>query len=119
MTERNYDLNAWFETYQDTFASITKAQQDGLRALERFARFNYAGLAQTRAALGVRASAGTQVIAELLQKQSEIGAQLNEKMKARAQEFSSLAAEVQQSVGSFAAETANRASATAGARKAA
>ena len=125
MTERSYDLNAWFEIYKDTVASVTKAQQDGFRALERFARFNYAvagdvldaGIAQTHAAMGVRASAGTQVISELLQKQVEIGTGLNEKMKARAQEFSSLAAEVQQSVGSFAADAANRA--TAGARKAA
>jgi hypothetical protein len=38
MSER-YDLNSWFETYKDTFACFTKAQQDGLRALERFARF--------------------------------------------------------------------------------
>jgi predicted phage-related endonuclease len=127
MTERTYDLNAWFETYQDTFASITKAQQDGFRALERFARFNYAvagdvleaGLAHSRATLGARASAGTQVVAELLQKQAEIGTQLSEKMKARAQEFSSLAAEVQQSVGSFATEAANRASSASGAKKAA
>jgi dihydroxyacetone kinase len=125
MTERTFDLNAWFETYKDTFASVTKAQQDGFRALERFARFNYAvagdvleaGIAQTHAALGARANAGSQVISELLQKQAQIGTELTEKMKARAQEFSSLAAEVQQSVGSFAAEAANRA--TAGARKAA
>jgi predicted phage-related endonuclease len=124
MTERTYDLNAWFETYKDTFAAVTKAQQDGFRALERFARFNYAvagdvleaGLAHTRAALGVRASVGTQVIAELMQKQAEIGTQLGEKMKARAQEFSSLAVEVQQSVSSYATDAANRAT---GAKKAA
>jgi hypothetical protein len=121
------DVNTFFETYKDTFASFTKAQQDGFRALERFVRFNYAvagdvieaGLAHTRAALGARTTAGTQVIAELLQKQAEIGTQLGEKMKARAQEFSSLAAEVQQSVGSYASEAANRASAATGAKKAA
>jgi dihydroxyacetone kinase len=120
MTDRTYDLNTWFDTYKDAFASFTKAQQDGFRTFERFARFNYAvagdvleaGLAHSRAALGVRASAGTQVIAELLQKQAEIGTQLGEKMKARAQEFSSLAAEAQQSVGTYAAEAANRAAAS-------
>jgi Phasin protein len=124
MTDRTYDLNSWLETYKDTFASITKAQQDGFRALERFARFNYAvagdvldaGLAHTRAALGARATMGTQVMAELLQKQAELGTQLSEKLKVRAQEFSSLAAEVQQSVGSFAADAAQRAG---GAKKAA
>ena len=71
------DLNAWFETYKDTFNSFTKAQQDGFRALERFARFNHAvagdvleaGLAQTQAVIGVRAAVGGQAITELLHKQ--------------------------------------------------
>jgi predicted phage-related endonuclease len=124
MSER-YDLNSWFESYKDTFASFAKAQQYGLRALERFARFHYAvagdvldaGLAHTRAALGARAAVGTEVIAELLQKQAELDTQLSERLKARAQEFSSLTAEAQQSAGSFAADVASRA--TAGAKKAA
>lgn len=119
-----YDMNAWLETYKDTFTTFTKAQQDGFKALERFARFHYAvagdvleaGLAQTKAALSARASAGTQVMADLMQKQAEIGTQLSEKLKSRAQEFSALATEVQQSAGSFAAEAANRAS---GAKRAA
>jgi hypothetical protein len=66
------------------------------------ARFHYAvagdvleaGLAHTKALLGARAAAGTQ---------------LSEKLKARAPEFSALAVEVQESVGSFAADTATRA----------
>ena len=120
MTDRNFDLNAWLETYKDTFSSFAKAQQDGFRALERFARFHYAvagdvleaGLAQAKATWSARAAVGTQAIAELLQKQAELGTQLSEKLKARAQEFSALAAEVQESVGSFAADAANRATGT-------
>src|ERR1700704_2959328 len=58
MTDRTYDLNAWLETYKDTFTSFTRAQYDGFKALERFARFHYAvagdvleaGLAQAKAA---------------------------------------------------------------------
>jgi hypothetical protein len=42
MTDRTYDLNAWLETYKDTFTSFTRAQYDGFKALERFARFHYA-----------------------------------------------------------------------------
>ena len=63
-----------------------------------------------------------QAIADLLQKQAELGTQLSEKLKARAQEFSALAAEVQESVGTFTADAANRATAAnraAGAKKAA
>ena len=74
------------------------------------------GLAQAKAVLGARAAVGTQAIAELLQKQAELGTELSEKLKARAQEFSALAGEVQESVGSFAADTTTRAT---GAKKAA
>jgi hypothetical protein len=66
--------------------------------------------------VSARAADGTQAIADLLQKQAELGTQLSEKLKARAQEFSALAAEVQGSVGNFAADAANRAT---GAKKAA
>jgi hypothetical protein len=120
MRDRNnqFDWNLWLDTYKDTYASFSKAQQEGFRALERFARFNYAvagdvleaGLAQAKATLGARAAIGTQTIADLFEKQAEIGTQLSEKIKERAQEFSALTAEVQESVGSFAAAAANRAS---------
>jgi hypothetical protein len=124
MTDRSYDFQAWLEPYKETFASFAKAQQEGFRTLERFARFHYAvagdlleaGLAQARAALGARTAVGTQAIAELLQRQAELGTQLSEKLRSRAQEFSALAAEVQESVGSFATETTGRAT---GAKKAA
>ena len=125
MTTKTYDLNAWLETYKDTFTTFGKAQQDGFKALERFARFHYAvagdcleaSLAQVKAALSARAAVGTQAVAELLAKQAELGNQLSEKLRARAQEFSTLASEVQESVSSYATEAANRAA--AGAKKAA
>lgn len=124
MTSRTFDTSNWLETYKETFTSFAKAQQDGFKALERFARFNYAvagdclevGLAQAKATLTARAAVGTQALAELLAKQAELSNQLSEKLRARAQEFSTLAAEVQEQVNSFAADAANRA---AGAKKAA
>ena len=111
------DWNIWLDTYKDTYASFSKAQHEGLRALERFARFQYAvagdvleaGLAQAKATLGARAAIGTQAIAELLEKQAELSTQLSEKIRERAQEFSAMAAEVQESVGSFAAAATHRA----------
>ncbi len=124
MTDRAYDLNSWVETCKDAFSTFSKAQQDAFQALERCARFHYAvagdvleaGLAQAKATWSARAAVGTQGLAELFQKQAEIGTTFSEKLKARAQEFSALAAEVQESVGKLAADAANRA---AGARKAA
>lgn len=120
MTDRTNDLNTWLETYKETFASFSKAQQDGFKALERFARFNYAvagdyleaGLAHAKAALTARAAVGTQAMADLLAKQAELGKELSEKLRVRAQEFSALASDVQESVSSFAADAATRAAGT-------
>jgi len=126
MADANHiDWNIWLDTYKDTYASFSKAQHEGLRALERFVRFQYAvagdvleaGLAQAKATLGVRAAIGTegtQALAELLEKQAALSTQLSEKIRERAQEFSALAAEVQESVGSFATAAAHRARAENG-----
>jgi Phasin protein len=112
--DNQIDWNVWLATYKDTYASFSKAQHEGLRALERFARFNYAvagdvleaGLAQAKATLGARAALGTQALSDLLARQAELGSQLSEKFRERAEEFSTLAAEVQDSVGAFAASGA-------------
>jgi hypothetical protein len=121
MRDRNQfdqiDWNVWLDSYRDAYASISKVQHEGFRALERFARFQYAvagdvleaSLAQAKATLGVRTAFGTRAFADLLEKQAELGSQLSEKMRERAQEFSSLAAEVQESVGSFTAAANQRA----------
>lgn len=117
MRDRNQiDWNVWLDSYKDTYASFTKAQHEGFRALEAFARFNYAvagdvleaSFAQAKATLGARAAFGTQAFADLLEKQAELGTHLSEKIRERAQEFSTLAAEVQESVGSFAAAATHR-----------
>ena len=116
------DWNIFLDSYRETYSSFSKAQHEGLRALERFARFQYAvagdvleaGLAQAKATLGARAAIGTQAVAELLEKQAELSTQLSEKIRERAQEFSALAAEVQESVGSFAAAAEHRARAENG-----
>jgi hypothetical protein len=113
----HFDMNTWVETYRQAFSSFGKAQQDGFKALERFARFHYAvagdvletGLAQAKATLAPKAVAGTQAIAELLQQQADLGSELSEKLKARAEEFTAMAADVQHAVGTYAAQAANRA----------
>jgi hypothetical protein len=124
----HFDVNTWMETYKDAFSSFGKAQQDSFKALERFARFHYAvagdvleaGIAQAKATLAPKAVVGTQAIAELLQKQADLGSELSEKLQARAQEFSAMAADVQHSVGAYTTQAASRATratrATRGAR---
>ena len=107
MNDPTFDPTTWFDSYRETFASAHKAQQEGLKVIERFARFQYAvagdyldvGIAQTQAVLAAKTPA------ELLTKQAELGTRLTEKLRARAQEFSTLASEVQGTVTTFAAET--------------
>jgi phasin family protein len=114
MTDRTFDPNTWLDAYRETFASVHKAQEEGFKAIERLARFNYAvagdcldaGIAQAQASFAAKTPA------ELLAKQTELGSRLTEKLRARAQEFSNLAAEVQGSVSTFATETASRAAAS-------
>jgi phasin family protein len=115
MTDRTFDLNTLLDAYRETFASVHKAQEDGFKAIERLARFQYAlagdyleaGIAHGHAAFAAKTPA------ELFAKQTELGTRLTEKLRARAQEFTSLASEVQGSVTSFATETATRATGTA------
>ena len=112
MSDRTIDLNPWFDAYRGSFASMQKAQQESLKAVERFARFHYAvagdyleaGMEHARAAMVAGKSP-----AELLSKQVELGTRLGEKLRVRAQEFLTLASEVQGTVATFAAEAADRA----------
>ena len=115
MSDRTFDPNSWLDAYRESFASVQKAQEQGFKAIERFARFQYAvagdyleaGIAHAQAALGVKTPA------ELLAKQTELNARLGDKLRSRAQEFATIASEVQGTVASFATETANRASVSA------
>lgn len=120
MKDPNFDLNPWFDAYRGTFASVHKAQQEGFKAVERFARFQYA-LAGDCLEAGIEHAQATMLTekspAELLSKHVELGTRLGEKLRARAQEFLSLASEVQGTVATLAAEAADRA--TAPAKKAA
>ena len=101
MTDSTFDPKAIFETYRSAFAPALKAQQEGLKegltTIDRFGRYQYAvagdylewSLAQAKAALGA------QTPAEFVSKQVELTTALSEKLRARAQEFVTLATEVQ------------------------
>ena len=110
MNDRAHDPNAWMDAYRESFAPVYKAQQEGFKTLERFARFHYAvigdylesGLAHAHAAIHAKNPL------ELIVKQAELGTQLGEKLRARAQEFSTIANEVQGSVATFASDTSSR-----------
>jgi phasin family protein len=88
-------------------------QQEGLKALDRVGRYQYAvagdylewSLAQAKAAVGA------QTPAEFVSKQVELTTALSERLRARAQEFAKLAADSQSSMSEAVNESVNRAAA--------
>jgi phasin family protein len=113
MTAPAMDPNAWTEAFRETLAPVCKAQQEGLKALERFAKFQYAvagdylqtSLAQAQVALSSKNPA------EFLSKQADLGTRFGQKISARAHELANLASETQEDFSHFADETMERASA--------
>jgi hypothetical protein len=99
MSEMNFDPKSIIESYRSAFAPVLKAQQEGVKVFDRVSRYQYAvagdylewSLAQTKLALGV------QTPADFLSKQVELSTGLSEKLRARAQEFATLATESQAS----------------------
>ena len=99
MTDSTFDPKAIFETYRNAFAPMLKAQQEGAKTLERVGRYQYAvagdylewGLAQAKAAVAA------QTPGDFVSKQVELTTALSEKLRARAQEFVTLATDAQTS----------------------
>jgi hypothetical protein len=97
MTDRNLDPSALFEVYRNSLAPVLHAQQEGLKALDRFAHYQYAlagdylewSLSQARAALAAKSPA------ELVAKQAELGTKLSDQLRSRVQELSNLTTEAQ------------------------
>src|ERR1022692_4318000 len=97
MTDTTFDPKSIFETYRNAFAPALKAQQEGVKALDRVGRYQYAvagdylewSLAQAKAALGAQSPA------EFVSKQIELSTALSEKLRARVQEFITLATDTQ------------------------
>jgi phasin family protein len=113
MTDTTFDPKTIFETYKNAFAPALKVQQQGVQALDRVGRYQYAvagdylewSLAQAKAAVGA------QTPADFISKQVELTTALSEKLRARAQEFAKLAADSQSSMSDAVNESVNRAAA--------
>ena len=109
MSDTTFDPKAIFEAYRNAFAPTLKAQQEGVKAIDRLGRYQYAvagdylewSLAQAKAALS------TQSPTEFVTKQVELTTALSEKLRARAQEFVTLATDAQTSAQSTFTEAVN------------
>lgn len=107
MTDKAFEPTALIESFRSAFAPVLNAQIEGLKTLDRFAHYQYAvagdyleySLAQAKAGLGAKTPN------ELWAKHSELGTRLAEQLRARAQEFGSIATETQALVNQFFTET--------------
>ncbi len=97
MSDISFDPKTILESYRSAFAPALKAQQEGVKALDRVGRYQYAvagdylewSLAQAKAAIGAQSPA------DFVSKQVELTTALSEKLRARAEEFVKLAADAQ------------------------
>jgi phasin family protein len=97
MTDRNFDPTALFESYRNAFAPAIHAQHEGLKALERLARYQYAvvgdymewSLSQSQAFLAAKSPV------EFAAKQAELGSKIGEQLRGRVQELSAITRESQ------------------------
>ena len=111
MTSRTFDPNTLIAAAREAFAPMLKAQQEGFKTLERLARLQYAvagdvlesGLAR------VNATFVATTASELLSKQTELTTQLADKMRARAEEFTTVTSEIQAKFTQFGTEIAAQA----------
>jgi phasin family protein len=113
MSNPTFDPKAILETYRNAFAPALKAQQEGVKTLDRVSRYQYAvagdylewSLAQAKAALSAHSPA------DFVSKQVELTAALSEKLRARAQEFVTVATDAQKNFTNVVNETSAKAAA--------
>jgi len=111
MSDTTFDPKSILESYRSAFAPVLKAQQEGVKVLDRVGRYQYAiagdylewSLAQAKLALGA------QTPADFFSKQVELTTALSEKLRSRAQEFATLATETQASFTNAVKETTAKA----------
>lgn len=97
MIDKTFDPSTLINATREAFAPVMKAQQEGFKTFERLARLNYAvaGDVLESSLARVHASFAATTASELMSKQSELHSQLVEKLRERAQEFSTVTSEIQ------------------------
>lgn len=99
MSDTTFDPKSILESYRTAFEPVLKAQQDGVKTLDRIGHYQYAvagdylewSLAQAKAALAAATPA------DFVAKQVELTTALSEKLRSRTQEFVTIATEAQAS----------------------
>ena len=110
MNNSPFDPTSIFESYRNAFTPVLKAQQEGVKAIERLGRYQYAvaGDYMEWSIAHANAAAAVKNPAELMTKQVELATALGEKLRVRAQEFVTLATEAQSSFTQVVTEATNK-----------
>ena len=97
MTQPTFDFTALFDTYRQAFAPILSAQQNGLKTLERLARYQYAVSGDFLEWSLSHAKAGVEPksVADFVGQQAALNTSFSDKLRARAEEFKKIADETQ------------------------
>jgi hypothetical protein len=97
MFDRTFDPTTFITATREAFAPVIKAQQEGFKTLERLARLQYAVAGDVLESSLARVQAGfaAATASDLMSKQTELHTQLVEKLRERAQEFSTVTSEIQ------------------------
>ncbi|HTP39082.1 MAG TPA: phasin family protein [Steroidobacteraceae bacterium] len=100
MAINTLDMSTLFDAFRNSFAPVLRAQQEGIAAAERLARYQFAvagdyldwSIAQAKT--GVAAKTPDELTAKL----SELNTRFSELLKKRSQEFATIASETQGAV---------------------
>ena len=111
MSDLTFDPKTILETYRAAFAPVMKAQQEGVKVIDRVGRYQYAvagdylewSLAQAQAVVGAKSPA------EIVAKQTELGSKISEQLRGRVQELNTIASEAQSTLSQLFTEASAKA----------
>jgi phasin family protein len=111
MIDRTFDPSTLINATREAFAPVVKAQQEGFKSFERLARLQFAvaGDMLESSLARVHATFAATTPGELMSKQTELHTQLVDKLRERAQEFSTVTSEIQSKLSQIGNEFAAKA----------
>ena len=100
MSNPSFDMNSLFNSYKESIAPVVKAQQESLKILETFARYQLAlagdcidwTVSQAKAITDVKSPS------EFVAQQNELSTRAGEQIRKRSQELSQIATDTQGTV---------------------
>jgi len=108
MTNFNFDPSTAFNAYREALAPTLRAQQEGLKAIESFGRYQYAVAGDYLEWSLAHAKAGLAAVspAEFAASQVALATQFGDRFKSRVQELVNLATSTQTSFNQVVGEAA-------------